>query len=58
MAIGAESLQAEANIRKLAKQVATDCSVFDQYACASPHTIFVERGGGRQSQGVRGNVGS
>jgi hypothetical protein len=45
MAIGREALGKETNIRKLIKRVATDCSVFDQYACASPHTIFVERGG-------------
>lgn len=45
MAIGAESLSVEKNIKKLVKRVATDCSVFDQYACASPHTIFVEEGG-------------
>jgi hypothetical protein len=27
------------------RRAAADCSVFDQYACSSPHTIFVERGG-------------
>jgi hypothetical protein len=31
--------------RRAARNAATDASVFDQYACASPHTIFVERGG-------------
>lgn len=45
MAIGKEMLGRETNIRKFVKRVATDCSVFDQYACASPHTIFVEKGG-------------
>ena len=45
MAVGKESVGRESNVRKLIKRVATDCSVFDQYACASPHTIFVERGG-------------
>jgi hypothetical protein len=45
MAIGRESLGKDTNIRKLVKRVSTDCSVFDQYACASPHTIFIERGG-------------
>ena len=45
MAIGKESLNKETNLQKLFRRVATDCSVFDQYACASPHTIFVERGG-------------
>jgi len=45
MVIGKESLHKELNINKLLRRVATDCSVFDQYACASPHTIFVENGG-------------
>ena len=42
-AIGAEMFSAEKNIEKLFRRLATDCSVFDQYACASPHTVFVER---------------
>lgn len=45
MAIGKESLDKETNLQKLFRRIATDCSVFDQYACASPHTIFVENGG-------------
>jgi len=45
MAIGKEYLDKEINLQKLFRRVATDCSVFDQYACASPHTIFVEKGG-------------
>jgi hypothetical protein len=45
MAIGREFLKLEFNIDKLVKKVAIDCSVFDQYACASPHTIFIEEGG-------------
>lgn len=45
MAIGKELLSNELNFQKLLKKVSTDCSVFDQYACASPHTIFVEKGG-------------
>ena len=45
MVIGKESLSKELNLQKLFRRVATDCSVFDQYACASPHTIFVEMGG-------------
>ena len=45
MAIGKEMLSKEANLQKLFRRVATDASVFDQYACASPHTIFVEKGG-------------
>ena len=30
---------------ELAQKLAMDASVFDQYACSSPHTIFVEIGG-------------
>lgn len=42
MAIAREELGAGQNTEKLFRRIATDCSVFDQYACASPHTIFVE----------------
>ncbi len=45
MAIGREALSQGAKLKKLLRRAATDCSVFDQYACSSPHTIFVERGG-------------
>ncbi|WCE29854.1 LuxE/PaaK family acyltransferase [Vibrio sp. SCSIO 43137] len=44
MVIGCEALSTEKQIRKLVRRAATDSSVFDQYACASPHTIFVEKG--------------
>jgi|GEM_PF-186022 len=44
MAIGREMLEDERAIRKITRKAATDASVFDQYACASPHTIFVETG--------------
>jgi hypothetical protein len=44
MAIGKEFLSLETNIDKLIKKISIDCSVFDQYACASPHTIFIEEG--------------
>ncbi len=40
--IGKESL---GESRKIAQRLAVDVSVFDQYACSSPHTVFVERGG-------------
>ena len=30
------------NIEKISQRVAMDVSMFDQYACSSPHTIFVE----------------
>lgn len=45
MAIGRDALGSTAQAKKLARGAAVDVSVFDQYACASPHTIFVERGG-------------
>ena len=32
-------------VRKLARKVAVDASVFDQTGCASAHNVFVERGG-------------
>ena len=42
--IGREALSTERRARKAARAMATDISVFDQYACASPHTCFVEDG--------------
>jgi len=30
---------------KIAQRLALDVSTFDQYACSSPHTIFIEKGG-------------
>ncbi len=45
MAVGKEHLDGGRKQRRLLRRAATDASVFDQYACASPHTIFVERGG-------------
>ena len=49
MVIGREQLDTPRAVRKLAKAAATDASVFDQYACASPHNIFVEAGGAMAS---------
>ncbi len=46
MVIGREMLANPRLLRRMARNAATDSSVFDQYACASPHTIFVEKGGG------------
>ena len=46
MVVAAEAIATERQIRKILRRAATDVSVFDQTACASPHTIFVERGGG------------
>lgn len=44
-AVGREALATENLARRVARGVAVDCSVFDQEACASAHTVFVERGG-------------
>lgn len=45
MAIGREFLFEGPELKRLVRHAATDSSVFDQYGCASPHTIFVEEGG-------------
>jgi hypothetical protein len=45
MVIAKETLADEAQLRKLLRRAATDVSSFDQAACSSPHTIFVEEGG-------------
>lgn len=45
MVIGREYLVEGPNLTRLIRHAATDSSVFDQYACSSPHTIFVETGG-------------
>jgi len=45
MVIGREMLETERQVQRYTRRAATDASVFDQYACASPHTIFVESGG-------------
>jgi len=45
MCIGREALAPERAYRRLLRHAAVDCSVFDQYGCSSPHTIFVESGG-------------
>jgi len=45
MVIGKEALHDGYAARKLARKASVDFSVFDQYACASPHTLFVEEGG-------------
>jgi hypothetical protein len=44
-AVGREALATEALARRAARGIAVDCSVFDQEACASAHTVFVEEGG-------------
>lgn len=45
MVIAKDALSDEAAVRKLLRRAATDVSSFDQAACSSPHTIFVEEGG-------------
>ncbi len=35
----------ERKAKKLARKVAVDSSVFDQTGCASPHNLYIERGG-------------
>ncbi len=43
--ISSESLNSPKSIKKILRRLSTDISVFDQYACSSPHTIFIENGG-------------
>ncbi len=43
--IAKESLSSEQEAKKLARKLTVDISVFDQTGCASPHNLFIERGG-------------
>ena len=43
--ISKEVLVTEPKAKKLARKVAVDSSVFDQTGCASPHNVYIERGG-------------
>jgi len=43
--IAKESLSSEHEAKKLARKLTVDISVFDQTGCASPHNLFIERGG-------------
>lgn len=45
MVVGKELLKDDRKLKKLIRKASVDSSVFDQTACASPHTIFVEQGG-------------
>lgn len=45
MVIAADALDGEKAALSLMRRAATDVSSFDQTACSSPHTIFVEKGG-------------
>ncbi|MBI4369086.1 MAG: hypothetical protein HY547_02535 [Elusimicrobia bacterium] len=44
-AIGRESLNNEKSAGQWADRLALDVAAFDQYACSSPQTVFVESGG-------------
>lgn len=43
--IAREALSSEQDAKKLARRVSVDVSVFDQAGCASPHNLYIERGG-------------
>lgn len=43
--IAKEELSSEQAARKLARRVSVDVSVFDQSGCASPHNLYIEKGG-------------
>src|SRR5574344_111261 len=43
--IAKESLDSELSAKKLARRVSVDVSLFDQTGCASPHNLYIERGG-------------
>lgn len=43
--ISSEALSSEQEAKKLARRLAVDVSVFDQTGCASPHNLYIERGG-------------
>ena len=43
--ISKDALKEERKVKKLARRVAVDASVFDQTGCASTHNVFVEQGG-------------
>lgn len=43
--IAQEVLKTERKAKKLARKVAVDVSVFDQTGCASPHNLYIEKGG-------------
>lgn len=43
--ISKESLESEQEAKKLARRLTVDVSVFDQTGCASPHNLFIEKGG-------------
>ena len=42
--IAKEMLTDESAVKKLARRISVDVSVFDQTGCASPHNLFIEKG--------------
>ena len=43
--IAKEELSSEQEAKKLARRVSVDVSIFDQAGCASPHNLYIEKGG-------------
>lgn len=43
--IAKEELNSEQDAKKMARRVAVDVCVFDQAGCASPHNLYIEKGG-------------
>jgi len=43
--IAKEELSSPQEAKKLARKVSVDVSVFDQTGCASPHNLYIEKGG-------------
>ena len=43
--VGKDDLLSAQEAKKLARKISVDVSVFDQTGCASPHNLFVEKGG-------------
>lgn len=43
--IAKEELSSEQDAKKIARRVSVDVSIFDQAGCASPHNLYIERGG-------------
>ena len=43
--VAKEELSSEQEAKKLARRVSVDVSIFDQAGCASPHNLYIERGG-------------
>ncbi|WP_309396747.1 acyl-CoA reductase [Cerasicoccus maritimus] len=50
MVIGQSELGSGRSVNRLARRAATDVCVFEQTGCASPHTIFIERGDALSAQ--------